>query len=69
MYIYPDFSAAVREKRRLFNPAKKRLRNLGIKYALLYPAVLRVVADDDVSLLFRSPEVDPFIRNVTTKSP
>lgn len=69
VHIYPDFSAGVMEKRRLFNPIKKRLRDLGIKYALLYPATLRVEADDDITLLFRSPdEADAFIREVATKS-
>ncbi|KAK7884696.1 hypothetical protein WMY93_027819 [Mugilogobius chulae] len=45
VHIYPDFSAGLMEKRRLFNPIKKQLRDKNIEYALLYPATLRVHVD------------------------
>lgn len=42
VHIYPDFSATLLEKRREFDPIKKPLRDMEIKYSLQYPAILRV---------------------------
>lgn len=42
--IYPDFTQAVQSARREFIPAKKVLQKCGAKYAMLYPARLRVMA-------------------------
>lgn len=43
--IYPDFTQAVQAARKEFLPAKKIFRTLGSKYAMLYPAKLRVHAN------------------------
>lgn len=40
--LYPDFTQAVQAARRDFLPAKKLLQQSGSKYAMLYPAKLRV---------------------------
>lgn len=40
--LYPDFTQAVQAARREFLPAKKILQQTGTKYAMLYPAKLRV---------------------------
>uniref|UniRef100_A0A671UH91 L1 transposable element RRM domain-containing protein n=1 Tax=Sparus aurata TaxID=8175 RepID=A0A671UH91_SPAAU len=64
VYIYPDFSAGVLEKRRQFDPVKKKLRELDIKYSLQYPALLRVIYDG-TSTLYRTPtEVETFLSKV-----
>lgn len=42
--FYPDFSAEVQKRRMQFLDVKKRLRNLLVPYAMLYPAKLRVAA-------------------------
>lgn len=42
--IFPDFSAEVQRRRMQFIAVKKRLRDLQIAYAMLYPARLRVTA-------------------------
>ncbi|KAK7886408.1 hypothetical protein WMY93_026029 [Mugilogobius chulae] len=69
VHIYPDFSAGLMEKRRLFNPIKKQLRDKNIEYALLYPATLRVHVDGK-RFLFRAPEeAEAFIRDVAKKTP
>ena len=42
--IFPDYTAAVQQQRATFLGVKRRLRELGYKYALLFPAKLRVQA-------------------------
>ncbi|CAM4718188.1 unnamed protein product [Leuciscus chuanchicus] len=55
VFIYPDFSYGLTQKRRLFDPVKKKLREMGIRYALLYPSTLRIhIGDEDH--LCNSPE-------------
>lgn len=39
--IFEDFSAAVVKKRQVY-PVKQQLRERGIVFAMLYPAVLRI---------------------------
>ena len=41
--FYPDFSQEVQRRRAKFTDVKRRLRNLQLPYAMLYPAKLRVV--------------------------
>ncbi|XP_041659596.1 uncharacterized protein LOC121520290 [Cheilinus undulatus] len=43
VYIYPDFSAGLIQRRRRFDAVKKKLRDRDIKYALIFPCTLRVV--------------------------
>lgn len=43
--VFPDFSAEVQRRHKSFTEAKRRLR---IKYAMLFPAGLRVEGDDRV---------------------
>lgn len=43
--FYPDFTQRVRESRMKFNKVKQELRKRSWKYALLFPATLRVIAD------------------------
>lgn len=40
--FYQDFLASVIRKRKEFNAVKQRLRDMGARYAMLYPAKLRV---------------------------
>lgn len=41
-FIYQDFSAAVQKKRQLFVPVKSKLYAAGIRYAMIFPAILSV---------------------------
>lgn len=69
VYIYPDFSAALVQKRRLFDPSKRKLRDLDIKYSMIFPCTLRVVHGGKPKL-FRSPdEVEAFLSELTVSSP
>ena len=45
IHIYPDFSAELMKKRRSFDPVKRRLRELNLKYSLRYPSTLSVIVD------------------------
>lgn len=42
VFLYQDFSAEVQRKRQQFGPAKKKLHARGIRYAMLFPAILLV---------------------------
>lgn len=42
--LFSDFSAELQKQRAKFTDVKKRLRDLNLPYAMLYPAQLRVVA-------------------------
>lgn len=44
--FYPDISAEVQRKRSKFMDVKKRLQRLQLKYAMLFPARLRITAGD-----------------------
>ncbi len=45
VYIYPDFSADLIKRCRSFDPVKRKLRELNIKYFLRYPCTLCVLVD------------------------
>lgn len=40
--FFQDLSAAVLRKRKGFDDVKKRLRDMGAKYMMLYPATLKI---------------------------
>lgn len=46
--VFPDFSAEVQKRRRTFMEVKRRLRVKNLKYAMLFPARLRVEGGDRV---------------------
>uniref|UniRef100_A0A671WIR9 L1 transposable element RRM domain-containing protein n=1 Tax=Sparus aurata TaxID=8175 RepID=A0A671WIR9_SPAAU len=63
IHIYPDYSAWVLQKWREFNNIKKKLRELNIKYSLLYLATLKVIIDGK-SRMFRYPgDIETFLRD------
>lgn len=44
---YPDFSAELQCRRVKFTEVKKRLRRFGVTYAMLYPARMRMAANNE----------------------
>lgn len=52
--VFPDFSKEVQQKRSQFQDVKRRLRVLHLKYAMIFPARLRVEEDDRVQF-FETP--------------
>ena len=53
--FFPDFTLQVQQQRRNFLEVKKRLRELNYKYAMMFPAKLRVASGGKV-LFFFKPE-------------
>uniref|UniRef100_H3B2I9 L1 transposable element RRM domain-containing protein n=1 Tax=Latimeria chalumnae TaxID=7897 RepID=H3B2I9_LATCH len=62
--IFPDLSRELQEKRRKFMEVKKHLRDIGVKYGLFYPAILKVsMKGNDYS--FNTPnEVQDFLKRL-----
>ena len=52
---YPDFTAEVQRRRATYMMVKRQLRSLDIKYALLFPARLKVIYDSSTHF-FSTPE-------------
>uniref|UniRef100_A0A087YRZ4 L1 transposable element RRM domain-containing protein n=1 Tax=Poecilia formosa TaxID=48698 RepID=A0A087YRZ4_POEFO len=52
--FFQDFSADTMRRRKGFDAVKRRLREAGIQYSLLYPARLRIIRDG-VAKIFNSP--------------
>lgn len=53
--LYPDFTAQVQEARRHFVPMKRQLKEMGLEYAMLYPARLRV-RKQNIDHVFTDPQ-------------
>uniref|UniRef100_H3AB63 L1 transposable element RRM domain-containing protein n=1 Tax=Latimeria chalumnae TaxID=7897 RepID=H3AB63_LATCH len=53
--IFPDMSRELAAQRKRFTPARRRCMELGLRYALQYPAVLRVTVDGRLHR-FEDPE-------------
>lgn len=53
--FYPDFSADLQKRRAQFQDVKRRLRAVDLSYAMLYPAKLRVIAEDTTHF-FENPK-------------
>lgn len=53
--LFPDCSPEVQQRCRSFTEVRKRLRDMGLKFSLLYPSKLRVV-DGDRAHFFVDPE-------------
>ena len=66
VFIYPDFSAGLVQRRRGFDAVKKKLRDRDIKYALIYPCTLRV-AHAGKTQFFRTPdEAEKFLGELSS---
>lgn len=53
--LFPDYSPEIQQRRRSFTEARRRLRDKGLKFSLLYPSKLRVI-DRDRAHFFMDPE-------------
>lgn len=53
--FFQDLSQEIIQRRNKFDGVKKQLQEKGLRYTMLYPAVLRVVADN-IRHTFASPE-------------
>ena len=61
IFFFPDFSPAVQAQRKTFIPVKKKLQALGLRYALLFPAVLSLTYQGKYRRFHSPEEVEQFI--------
>lgn len=54
--IFPDYSRETQEKRDAFRQCKRTLHELGIKFRLLYPAMLTIYVGDGPPQTFKDPQ-------------
>ncbi len=59
--FFNGFSAALVKKRKAFDQVKARLKEKKIDYALLYPAILRVMVDGKPKKLSSPEEASAFV--------
>lgn len=58
VFIFPDFTAAVAKKRAAFATVKKALHSCpGVKFGLIFPAILRVTLSNGQLRTFEDPEL------------
>ncbi|KAG7258878.1 hypothetical protein CRUP_018565 [Coryphaenoides rupestris] len=55
IHIFPDLPAEIMKRRQLFEDARKKLRDAGLRTGFIYPARLRVTHGTDTSI-FNTPE-------------
>lgn len=63
--IFEDFSAAVVKKRQDFYSVKQQLKERGIVFGMLYPAVLRIRYDGKERFFKQSKDVEAFLGGIT----
>lgn len=61
VYIYPDFSAGVVQRRREFDTVKKKFRDRDIEYGLIFPSTLRVTHAGKKHLFHTPGEAEKFL--------
>lgn len=59
--FYSDFSSAVMKKRKAYDTAKQQLRERGISYAMLFPAILQVAHEGSKKRFTTPQQVRAFI--------
>lgn len=56
IHFFPDFAAITQKRRHEYDQVRKKLQNIeGARYAMIYPAFLRITVNDAVKT-FHSPE-------------
>lgn len=65
--FYPDYTMAVQLARKEFNPAKQKLRELGVAYTMQYPAKLRVVQDGRTHFCTTPKAAMELVKKLSTK--
>lgn len=56
IHFFPDFVAGTQKKQREFDQVRRKLQSFeGVRYAMIYPASLRIMVNNTVKT-FHSPE-------------
>ncbi len=66
--IFEDFSAAIVRKRHAFGNVKKRLREQGIRFAMTYPATLRVQHNSGEKFFKQPTQAESFLDSLPEPS-
>lgn len=65
IHFFPDFSAATQKRRREFDQVRKKLQNIdGARYALIYPASLRIMVNNAVKTFSCPEEAAKFVETL-----
>ncbi|RXN10895.1 putative transposase element L1Md-A101/L1Md-A102/L1Md-A2 [Labeo rohita] len=67
--IFPDFTAEVLSQRRAFDGVKKKLKEAGIRFGLLFPARLIVTQDNKKKIFGSVPEAEEFVKSIVEQDP
>ncbi len=67
--IFEDFSTAIMRKRQAFGNVKKRLREQGIRFAMTYPATLRVQHNSGEKFFKQPTQAESFLDSLPEPSP
>lgn len=62
MFIFPDYSPELLKKRRKYDSVKKKLREAGITYSMVFPASLKVELNGKPTLFNTPGEAYEFLR-------
>lgn len=65
--FFPDLSTETRQRQRLFDGVKAKLRALNIRYGLLYPAHLVITHDGRRRVFTSVSEAEDFLRNIPSQ--
>lgn len=59
--FFPDYSIAIQKQRATFLGVKRRLRAAGVVYSMMFPAKLRIVADNSTHFFTTPVEADRWL--------
>lgn len=67
--IFPDFTAEVLSQRRAFDGVKKKLKEAGIRFGMLFPARLIVTQGNKKKIFGSLSEAEDFVKSVADQVP
>lgn len=62
--IYPDHSAETHRQQRLFDPVKRQLQSMGLRYGLLYPATMVVTYNGQQHFFKTVLDAEAFVKKI-----
>ncbi|KAL1255619.1 hypothetical protein QQF64_013680 [Cirrhinus molitorella] len=68
-YFFPGFTAEVLSQRRAFKGVKKKLKEAGIRFGLVFPARLIVTQGNEKKIFGSVSEAEEFVKSVVEQDP
>ena len=62
--FYPDYSVETHRQQRLFDPVKRQLQSLGLRYGMFYPAILAVTHNGQRHPFTKVHDTEKFVQRV-----